>query len=36
MSLYMISSRDGRSWKAICAADFKSFVLKGKFGYNLI
>ena len=36
MPVYKIWSRDGRSRKAICAADFESFVLKGKFGYNLM
>ena len=36
MPLCKLWSRDGRSRKAIRAANFKNFVLKGKFGYNLI
>ena len=31
MPRYKIWSRDGGSRKAMCAEDFKSFVLKGKF-----
>ena len=36
MHLFKIWSRDGRSRKAICTADFKSFVLKGKFALGTI